>query len=131
MRSHAFSFSTCAAPEQVRCALTDGTVTGRYMYGLVAESSWRAGDTVTFATGQGPALTGEVLHATSRRLSFTLDAAYVTWELAPDGGGTLVVLSVDEPACGDAKEAEAAWSPVLTALKAHLDEVRQADGDAR
>jgi hypothetical protein len=131
MRSHAFSFTTCAPPEQVRCALTDGAVTRRYMYGLVAESGWQAGDAVTFATGTGPALRGEVLHATPRRLSFTLDAAYVTWELAQVEDGTLVVLCVDEPACGDAEEAEAAWRPVLAALQVHLDEVPQAGGDER
>ena len=131
MRSLAFSFTTCAQPEQVRCALTDGSVTGRYMYGLAAESGWKAGDPVSFATGRGPALTGEVLHASERRLSFTLDAAYVTWELAPAEGGTLVILSVDEPACGEAGEAEAAWRPVLSALEAHLAEAHRAGGDER
>jgi uncharacterized protein YndB with AHSA1/START domain len=84
------------------------------------------------------AICGEVLAVDPpRRLSYTLGESrsgpivYVTWELRPHGGLTLVRLYVDEPGTSPSSEDQLhiTWLPVLSALAQDLNDP-QASGDA-
>jgi uncharacterized protein YndB with AHSA1/START domain len=123
--------ATPAGPSDVWRALTSPELTARYLYGMEATSSWRAGAPLRLA-GPGEAMvTGEVLAAAApQRLSYSLQAGhghpatYVTWEIYAANGGSVVRLYVDEPddltSEGPDPEAAAAWAEVLDRLAAVL-----------
>jgi hypothetical protein len=111
-------------------ALTDGEQTGKYLHGLIADSSWCAGAPIHFwADPLRPeseaALAGRVLCAQScRRLSYFLrsgpkdPSTYLTWQIRSCPGGSTIHLQVDRAECADTEEeAENTWLPVLAALQ--------------
>jgi hypothetical protein len=126
----------CFAPvdtSRVWIALTDGQATGRYLHGLVADSSWCPDAPIHFrATPFQPEsqfmLAGRVLCALPyRRLSYFLRSGpedpctYITWQLRSCPGGSTVHLQVDQAECADTEEeAEDTWLPVLAALQTLL-----------
>ncbi|WP_291688307.1 SRPBCC domain-containing protein [Bradyrhizobium sp.] len=128
-----FRFQTPAGPETVWRSLTDEP---RHFPGLTIDSDWRAGSTVRLGSG-GLAIVGRVLRCEPvARLSHTLGdhparpEVYVTWELTPIAGGTVVELYVDELGDGrditgarpeDIAEIESAWQPVVDALRTVID----------
>ena len=129
--THRFRCFAPVDPSRVWIALTDGQETGRYLHGLVADSSWCAGAPIHFrgapprADGQST-LTGRVLCAQAhRQLSYFLrsgpkdPSTYLTWQIRSCPGGSTVYLQVDQAECADTEEeAENTWLPVLAALQA-------------
>ena len=105
-------------------ALTRPALTATYLYGLAARSDWRPGSPITFSTGEGSPLTGEVLAAHEPlRLSYSLSAGdsqpvtYLTWEIVEEGRGSVVRLYVDEREALDGdSETDATWSRVMARL---------------
>jgi uncharacterized protein YndB with AHSA1/START domain len=129
--THRFQCFTAVDPSKVWVALTDGQGASRHLHGLVAESSWCADASIQFRAGpgRGPILVGGRVLFTQppRRLSYLLKAraedpsTYVTWQLRPCSGGSIVHLQVDQAECADTKEeAENTWLPVLAALQSLL-----------
>ncbi|UQX88652.1 SRPBCC domain-containing protein [Jatrophihabitans telluris] len=134
-RDGTFACHTTASPEHVWRALTDPSLTPRYLYGLVLTSEWTAGapikarhcderysDLIT--------LSGRVLCARpGDRLSYQLQCAedppvYLTWQIRACrlSQGTVCSLQVDEVESLDSRsEAEDTWLPVLAALQHVLD----------
>jgi len=139
--SHRFRCFTPAKPARVWLALTDGRQTRRYLHGLALDSAWTVDAPLAFRTGEltdGPAaLVGGVLCIQlHRRLSYFLrsgpadPATYLTWELDPRAGGTVVHLQVDCAEHGDTEaEAEDTWLPVLAGLQDVLARDRDGRGD--
>jgi hypothetical protein len=138
--THRFRCFTSVDPSRVWAALTDGQETGRYLYGLVADSSWCADAPIHFRASpvqpECPSLLmGRVLCAQpDRRLSYFLRSGpedpttYLTWQLRPHPGGCTVHLQIDRIEGTDTvEEAEDTWLPVLAALQSLLS----GDGPAR
>jgi len=131
--THRFRCFTPVAPARVWAALTDGQETGRYLHGLVADSSWHPDSPIHFRAvpiqPECPSmLVGRVLCAQPyRRLSYFLrsgpedPSTYLTWQLRSCPGGSTVHLQVDHAEWADSDEdAEDTWLPVLAALQALL-----------
>jgi uncharacterized protein YndB with AHSA1/START domain len=131
--TYRFQCFTPVDPSKVWVALTDGQGTCRFLHGLVAESSWCADAPIHFRAAPVQAegrssLAGRVLCAQPhRRLSYYLrsgaedPSTYVTWQLRPCPGGSIVHLQVDQAECADTEEeAENTWLPVLAALQSLL-----------
>jgi hypothetical protein len=127
--THRFRCFAPVDPSRVWLALTDGQKTSKYLYGLVADSSWTAGAPIHFRAARSQpegqsTLTGRVLCAqTHRRLSYFLrsgpndPSTYFTWQIRSCPGGSTVHLQVDQAECTDTEEeAENTWLPVLAAL---------------
>jgi uncharacterized protein YndB with AHSA1/START domain len=124
-----------AEPERVWDALTATGTPLSYLQGLIVESDWQPGSMVSMHAnvGEAPglgALYGEVLAAERpHRLSYTLGEApadpsvYVTWQLLPFDGTTMVRLYADEPSpsSGDHEELELIWLRIVSALVKYLD----------
>lgn len=118
-----------AEPERVWAELTAIRRPLDWLYGMVIESTWESGASVTVGTDEKWGLVGEVL-AVDRphRLSYTLGYAvtdpsiFVTWELAHDTDTTTVRLTVDEtqPHGDTSVDMESAWLPVIQSLTAIL-----------
>jgi len=132
-RTHSFRCFVPVDTSRVWATLTDGQATGRYLHGLVADSSWRADAPIQFRAPplqpeRRSMLSGRVLCALpDRRLSYFLRSGpadpctYLTWHLRPCPGGSAIHLQVDQPECADtAEEAEDTWLPVLAALQTLL-----------
>lgn len=130
---HSFRCFTPVDPSRVWTALTDGRETGRYLHGLVADSTWCPDAPIHFRTAPiqstcRSSLVGRVLCAQPhRRLSYLLSsgpedpATYLTWQLRPCPGGSMVHLQVDRAECADTdEEAENTWLPVLAGLQTLL-----------
>jgi len=128
--THSFRCFTPAEPSRVWTALTNGQETGRYLHGLVADSSWCPDAPIRFRTAPiqptcQSMLVGRVLCAQPyRRLSYFLrsgpedPATYLTWQLRSCPGGSTVHLHVDHAELADTDEdAEDTWLPVLAALQ--------------
>jgi uncharacterized protein YndB with AHSA1/START domain len=124
-----FHLLSCAPPEQVWAALTCPALSPRFLHGLSAQGCWETDGLLTFTAAQGMALTGQVLWAEPpHRLSLTMEdeasgtCTYLTWDLRPGCGGTVVRLRVEEShACPtDDQELEDTWLPALQALEAVL-----------
>ena len=131
--THRFRCFTPVDTSRVWIALTDGQATGRYLHGLVADSSWCADAPIHFRTAPLQPesqfmLAGRVLCALPyRRLSYFLRSGpedpctYLTWQLRSSPGGSTVHLQVDQVECADTEEeAENTWLPVLAALQTLL-----------
>jgi hypothetical protein len=133
----AFRFITPADAVTAWRALTDDP---RHYEGLTVESDWHEGSIVRLRV-DGPSverlsIEGEVLYCSpGARLSHTLGGhpgrpeVYVTWNLQPEAGGTIVELCVDELSSGrygidgrpeEVADIEAAWQPVVDALRAEI-----------
>jgi hypothetical protein len=128
--TESFGIITAADIEHVWETLTPLGGRVPHLYGLVVESSWTPGSTITLTAPDGQTLTGTVVVATRPgRLSYTLGdhagepCAYVNWELQRDPEGTAIRLLVDEIDPGDdvAEVLAGAWLPALAALQAQLD----------
>lgn len=98
-----------------------------HLYGLAVQSTWETGAALTVGVRSGEQLAGEILNVDPpHRLSYTLrsgpgqPSVYVTWEIEPHSGGTLVRLYIDEPAPVDATDIEEVWTPVVTAIEQRL-----------
>src|SRR5450756_308134 len=138
--SHRFRCFTPADPSRIWNALTDGDQTRRYLHGLSVDSSWCAGAPIQFRASlqvdSQSMLVGSVLCAQPyRRLSYFLrsgrddPSTYLTWQMSPCPGGSIVHLQVDRAECADTEvEAENTWLPVLASIQALLarDETSQA-----
>lgn len=131
--THKFRSFTPVDTSRVWIALTDGQATGRYLHGLVADSSWCADAPIHFRaaplqSASQSMLAGRVLCALPcRRLSYFLRSGpedpctYLTWQLRSCPGGSTVHLHVDQAECADTEEeAENTWLPVLAALQTLL-----------
>jgi hypothetical protein len=128
--TESFGIITSADIERVWETLTPLGGRVPHLYGLVVESSWTPGSTITLTAPDGQTLTGTVVVASRpQRLSYTLGdhpgepCAYVNWELKRDPAGTAIRLLVDEIDPGDdvAEVLAGAWLPALAALQAQLD----------
>ena len=107
---------------------------------MTVTSDWQPGSTITMRQkvelGQGGtgkfwdvAICGEVLATDPpHRLSYTLGecqsdpSVYVTWELRPSDGLTIVRLNIDEPDAypGSEDDLHIIWLPILSALAENL-----------
>ena len=138
--THTFRCFTPVDPSRVWTALTDGQETGRYLHGLVADSSWCPDAPIHFRAApiqpeSQSMLVGRVLCAQPyRRLSYFLrsgpedPSTYLTWQLRCCPGGSTVHLQVDHAEWTDTdEEAENTWLPVLAALQTLLS----GDGPSR
>ena len=122
-----FACFTTGHPDRIWTALTDPTLTRRYLYGLELRSDWVPGSNIEVVLRDEACLGGQVLCVqTGRRLSYLLcssdddPAIYVTWLLRPCGDGTVVTLQLDDldVAEGNADScSEDVWLPVLAALQ--------------
>ena len=133
-RAQGFACFTAASPARAWAALTAPHETGGgYLYGMACRSTWQPGAPIDCRAVQSPAsvlcaLTGEVLHVVPPcRLSYILQsgpegpAVYLTWQVRPCPGGSLVRLQIDEFECSDNdQEIEERWLPVMAALQALL-----------
>jgi len=122
-----FGIVTAACRGCVWDALTTTGTKVPHLYGLMVDSEWRPGSTVTAGMLRGPQLTGQVLRADpAALLSYTLGdtvdepAVYITWEIGVDPAGTFVRLFIDQPDPPDPRETEAVWLPMLAALERRL-----------
>jgi uncharacterized protein YndB with AHSA1/START domain len=128
-----FTCFTPAGPARVWAALTGADEISRYLYGLVAHSSWLTGAPIHCETNGSQSadrssLTGRVLHVQPLcRLSYLLQSGpedppvYLTWHIRPCPGGSTIGLQIDEVEFADStEEAEDTWLPVLAALQALL-----------
>ena len=126
--------------ERIWDALTATKRPLSYFHGMTVTSDWQPGSTIKMrhedAFGEGGtrefwdvAICGEVLAADPpHRLSYTLgecrsDATvYVTWELRPGDGLTIVRLYIDEPDTypGSEDDLDIIWIPILSALAENL-----------
>src|ERR1022692_439073 len=98
--THRFRCFAPVVPSRVWIALTDGQETGKYLHGLVADSSWCAGAPIHFRAAplqpeSQSTLAGRVLRAqTHRRLSYFLrsgpkdPSTYLTWQIRSCPGGS-------------------------------------------
>jgi len=114
-------------PARAWSALTDRVETSRYLYGLAAHSTWQADAPIRFEGADGHSLTGQVLLVQRpARLSYVLQsgphhpAVYLTWQIRPSPGGSIITLDVDEADASCDAEAEDIWLPVLAALQGAL-----------
>jgi uncharacterized protein YndB with AHSA1/START domain len=120
-----FACFVSVEPANVWSALTTPCSTGRYLYGLAAQSSWQVGAPILFDTATDYELIGRVLHVEQpHRLTYLLQAGpddpctYLTWQVRSIAGGSTVALHVDEIDCDlQQDEAENIWLPVLAALQ--------------
>jgi uncharacterized protein YndB with AHSA1/START domain len=128
-----FRCFTAAGPARVWAALTGARQTSRFLYGLATHSSWLEDAPIRFKTAQSQtaghsSLTGRVLYAQPLcRLSYLLQSGpedppvYLTWQVRPCPGGSVIGLQIDEVEFADNDEdAENTWLPVLAALQALL-----------
>ena len=132
-----------AGPQRVWDALTATGIPLPYFHGMTVTSDWQPGSTITMRLegelAQGDrelsevTICGEVLAVDPpRRLSYTLGecksdpTVYVTWELHPQEGRTLVRLYIDEPhtSTGSDDDLHIIWLPVLSALAEDLERER-------
>jgi uncharacterized protein YndB with AHSA1/START domain len=140
------SSATAAAPERVWQALTCASANLGVPAGLQIISEWVAGATVRLSPARGGAHDGlcsfgEVVSSIPpRRLSYTLGAGpnggeptmIVTWEIAADAGGSVLMLTVDDLAPGgDDAEARCAWEGVVRWLTVTLDKTARSGGSTR
>jgi uncharacterized protein YndB with AHSA1/START domain len=132
-RTHEFTCFVEASPALVWAALTGTRERADFLHGLVVESTWQTDAPIRFRPDRSiPCgdlrLTGRVLRVEPLRLlSYTVQAGpddpavYLTWEIRPHLGSSVVRLHVDEVECADTvEEAENTWLPVLGALQATL-----------
>ena len=133
MGTQRFQCFTAAGPARVWAALTGTEETSKYLYGLVARSSWQADAPILFQTNQsstaGPSsLIGRVLHVRPPcQLSYSVQSGpedpplYLTWQIRPCQGGSAIRLQIDEMEDADSdEEAENTWLPILASLQALL-----------
>ncbi|MDD1665986.1 MAG: SRPBCC domain-containing protein [Methanomicrobiales archaeon] len=135
-----------AAPDRVWKALTDPDLIRQYLFGTEAISDWKAGSPLRYRgvwEGKSYEDKGEVLRAEPGRLLVTTywssmsglpDAPEnyktVTYELAPERGGTRLTLTQDNNATEEEKNhAEQNWSQVLGGLKKMVEKMEMEKGD--
>lgn len=132
---HQFELYIRTTPEELWRALTDGSLTPHYYYGIPVESTWEVGAPYRYATPAGSLVEGEILAAEpSLRLETTFRAAFqpgmsamspsrVGWAIAPLGTAcklTLTHCDLD-PASPHAQAILAGWAVILSGLKTLLE----------
>ncbi len=127
-----------ADPQTVWQALTDPSQVSRWMVGTEVSSDWRVGSPITWRgemDGRSYEDKGEILAADEpTRLSMTHYSPLmgqadepenyhtVTYDLAPEGDGTVVRLSQDgNESAEQAEQFSANWQSMLDALKGTVE----------
>ena len=127
--SQTFSLVLPANPERVWAALTCPAASARFLHGLSAHSTWEPAAPVSFRSGSGPVIVGQVLYADPpHQLAYTLEdpdcgsTAYLVWQLrvVPTGCGARLTVHEADARAGSDEELGDIWLPVLKRLSATL-----------
>lgn len=132
---HVFEMYIRTTPEALWNALTDGSITPHYYYGIPVESTWEVGAPYRYATPAGSLVEGRVLEVVApQRLATTFRAAFapgmadmpasqVHWEITPLGEAVKLTLThTDLPADSPFTPAIlGGWSVILSGLKTLLE----------
>lgn len=132
---HVFESYIRATPDELWRALTDGTVTAQYYYGIPVESTWQVGAPYRYATPAGSLVEGEVLAMEAPlRLETSFRAAFqpgmadmppsrVSWAITPLGTACKLTLTHSDldPASPHAQAILGGWPVILSGLKTFLE----------
>jgi uncharacterized protein YndB with AHSA1/START domain len=132
---HVFESYIRTTPEALWRALTDGTVTPQYYYGVAVESTWEVGAPYRYATPVGSLVEGEVLAAEAPfRLETTFRAAFqpgmaemppshVSWTIDPLSETCKLTLTHSglDTASPFSPAILGGWAVILSSLKTLLE----------
>lgn len=132
---HVFESYIRTTPEELWRALTDGSLTTQYYYGIPVESTWEVGAPYRYATPAGSLVEGEVLATEAPfRLETTFRAAFqpgmaemptsrVSWAITPLGTACKLTLTHSDldPASPFGPAILGGWTVILSGLKTLLE----------
>jgi uncharacterized protein YndB with AHSA1/START domain len=132
---HVFESYIRTTPEELWRALTDGSVTPQYYYGIPVESTWEVGAPYRYATPAGNLVEGEVLAVEARsHLAMTFRAAFqpgmaamppsrVNWAIVPLGETCKLTLTHSglDSASPFTPAILGGWAVILSGLKTLLE----------
>jgi uncharacterized protein YndB with AHSA1/START domain len=132
---HVFESYIRTSPEALWRALTDGSVTPQYYYGIPVEASWEVGTPYRYATPAGSLVEGDVLAVEApTRLEMTFRAAFqpgmaamppsrVSWAIVPMGEACKLTLTHSglDSASPFAPAILGGWAVILSGLKTLLE----------
>jgi uncharacterized protein YndB with AHSA1/START domain len=133
--NHVFESYIRTTPDELWRALTDGSITPQYYYGIPVESTWEVGAPYRYATPAGSLVEGEVLAAEAPfRLETTFQATFqpgmadmrpshVSWAIAPLGETCKLTLTHSGLDSGSpfTPAILGGWAVILSGLKTLLE----------